>query len=225
MKVPPHDVPTRDVHPWQYKLVVILLLLLMVPVFFVSRSVFTALAQVKDTKNKVIKKMNFAAVRVKEPIEILEMRSNGKLVRFEEPFVDDDWLKDLTIKFTNVSDKTITHVNLNLRFPETADAGEPFGVPTTYTLNYGRTRTQERAGADGIKILEPGETAEIILEPTSYAKLKQFVGQRRDLNDLTTTSLSVIVVYFDDGMQWSAGDLWRPDPARLGQFVLANNTK
>jgi hypothetical protein len=149
----------------------------------------------------------------------------AKLSGLTSLFADDEWLKDLSIKFKNVSDKTITHVNLNLRFTETADAGEPFGVPSGWTLNYGLMRTQERAGADGAKILATGETDEIVLGPAAYAKLQAFVGQRRALSDLTTTTLSVIVIYFDDGMQWSAGDLWRPDPARLGQFVLANNTK
>jgi hypothetical protein len=206
------------------RLGLILLALLMVPVFFVSKSVFTALAQ-KDTKNKVIKKMDFPNSAGREPIEILEITSNGKAVHFEESFIDDYWLKDLTIKFRNVSDKTITYLNLNLRFPETASAGEPSGFPATYTLHYGLSRTQEKAGVSGAKSLKPGETDSVSLPTPSYAQLKQLVGTRRELSDLTTAYLTVITVYFDDGMQWSAGDLFRPDPTTPGRYVLAKDTE
>ncbi len=207
----------------QNKLLLLLLIFSMIPVFFLSKSVFTALAQRKDSKIKMIKKMNFSDSFVKEPIEIIEVRSNGKVIKLDENFEDENWLKDFTIKFKNISGKTITSIDLNLLFPETATHGEPWGVPTSYSLNYGLSPTKHKAGAVGMKILKPDEIDETALAPTSFATLQRFVAIRSDLSNLTTANLTVVAVEFDDGTHWSAGDIFRPDPNRPGKFVVSRD--
>src|SRR5689334_2445017 len=110
---------------WKPKLLTLFLVLSLVPVYLASRYIFAGLAQTKDSSIKIIKKVNFRDGRVKEPVEIVEIRSNGKIIHLDEPFNDDQWLKDLTIKFKNVSTKTITHLDFNILFPETGVSGPP----------------------------------------------------------------------------------------------------
>lgn len=215
---------TNDVASWQRRLVLLLLMLLMIPLFFVSRSVFTSLAQNKTgDKERIIKKMNFRDSFTKEPIQIVEVKSNGKTIRLDEAFVDEDWLTDFTVKFKNVSSKTISSFTLNLLFPETAMAGEPRGIPTSYDVNYGLSPSRNRPDAAGFKVLRPGESDEITLDSTSYARLKAFLAKRKDISDLTTANLTLVGVEFDDGMHWSAGDIFRPDPLAPGNFTVVRN--
>lgn len=195
--------------------------LLMVPLFLGSRLGFTAVGQTVDNSKKIIKKIDFIDSHVKEPIEIVEVRSNGKVVHLDESFADDQWLKDLVIKFKNVSDKTITHLDFNLLFPETRESG----LPLSYSLHYGLFRSQQYQGALGMKELRPGDTSEVTLGLKDYGQLKEALASRKDINDFTLVNLTVAVAYFDDGMQWSAGDLFRPDPARPGKFVIARDNQ
>lgn len=215
--------PRPQSYSWRSRFLLFGLVMSMVPVFFASRSVFQTIAQVKDTKNKIITKVDFTNPSMKEPVEIVEMRSNGKPIKLDESFTDDDWFKDLTIKFKNVSDRPITYLNWHFLFPETASAGEPFGFPSSYNMVYGLTRALEREGAEGGKALMPGETDQIALDAKGFAKLRGFVGKRIDLRETTTARLTLLVAQFSDGDHWSSGDLWRPDPARPGKSILVKD--
>lgn len=173
---------TNDVARWQRRLVLSLAMLLMIPLFFVSRSVFTSLAQNKTgDKERIIKKMNFRDSFTKEPIQIVEVKSNGKTIRLDEAFVDEDWLTDFTVKFKNVSSKTITSFTLNLLFPETAMAGEPRGIPTSYDVNYGLSPSRNRPDAAGFKVLRPGETEKIRLIRRLMRDLKHSLRSEKTL--------------------------------------------
>lgn len=172
---------------------------------------------------KTIKKMNFRYCRVPEPIEILEVVSDGKVVKFDEPFTNHDWLKDLTIKFKNASGKTITYFTLNLLFPETAHFSEPAGIPTGQQFSYGLSPLAKNGAADRMKSLKADEIDEVSLTSRSYETMRQFVNRRRELNELSEVDLTLLAVYFDDGTHWSTCDLWYPDPNQPGKYVVVDD--
>lgn len=201
------------------KLLALLVVLAMVPVYLTARSMFSSFAQVRvaDSDQKIIEKMKFRSSRVEEPVEIVEIIANGQKVKVDESFVDKgDWLNGLKIRFKNVSKKTITHVDWGLRFPQTKTDTPPMG----YSLIYGLYFPKQAREAPGMKYLAPGESDEVTLQPDSYKKMKEFVAQKNDLNELNTVILTLVVVYFDDGVRWSAGSQFRPDPSRPAKYVL-----
>jgi hypothetical protein len=192
---------------------------LMVPVFLAACSIFIAIAQVRvaNDDQRIIQKMRFKNSRIDEPVEIVEITANGQNISVDTMFYDKgDWLKDLTIKFKNVSKKTITHLDWNLLFPETKTSTPPLSHSMTYGLYY----SKQAPDAPGMKYLAPGEIAIVKLDDESYQRMKKFVGRKSDVSNLNLVTLTLLVVYFDDGMQWSAGSLFRPDPSRPGKFVL-----
>lgn len=194
----------------------------MLPVYFTARSLFKVLAQVQTTNSdeKVIRKKNFGPDDSNEPVRIVEVLANSRVVKPDVSFEDKgEWLKDLTIKFKNVSKKTITHVDWNLGFPQTKTETPPMG----YSLVYGLYYSKQAPDAAGMKYLAPGETAEVTLDDTSFQGMKKFVAKKKDLNDLSIVDLTLLVVYFDDGSQWSAGKFFRPDPGNPGKFIPNNN--
>ncbi len=197
------------------KLTICFCLLAMIPVFLVAKNTFIALAQAKDVTKKRVNKLSFE----KEPIEIIKVTANGKEITFGETFTDaDEWLKDFTIKFKNVSEKTITYLSADLIFKETKiDA-----PPLAYSLYYGFSPKDKSVDKNKLKLMRPGDIDEMAISGAHFEKLKRFVALKKDLNELTTADLTIQLVYFDDGMKWAGGDLWRPDPARPGSFIVAS---
>jgi hypothetical protein len=189
--------------------IVISLAISMIPLFLT----LTSAQPPRDSKEKKIVKLEFK----REPIEISEVRSKGTKIKFDTVFSSDDWFSDLTIKFKNVSKKPITYIDFNFVFPETAATG----IKLADSLYYGVPPLKGLPMSP--KLLNTGETDEVVYDPPKLAHLKAFVGQRRDLGDLTEANLSIQLVYFADGTHWSAGDYYRPDPTRPGKFVVDNS--
>ncbi|HEY2865915.1 MAG TPA: hypothetical protein VGJ02_02370 [Pyrinomonadaceae bacterium] len=208
-----------DASAWlslKQKLVLPLFVLLMVPVFFVAKNIFTSYAQTRNSKEKIIKKVSFD----NEPLQFLAFESDGKKINSDEKFTrDNDWLNDFTIRFRNVSGKPIVYVSIALGFPETATTEPPIG----YFLKYGVNPLvpTQKIENDKREILAPNEIAEVKLSPEKFDGLKTFLGSRRQLSELTIVDYRIMVVYFEDGSAWSAGNDLQPDPSRPGKFIHA----
>ena len=195
------------------RLVMFLLVLLMIPLFFVSRNIIVGFSQTENKSEKKITKESFK----NEPIEIIDISSNEKSVELEENFVQkNDWLKDFTIKFKNVSGKSIVYVSTAIDFPGTDSTGNRM----SFSLKYGVHPLVEKNANVKLELLAPNDMAELYLSAERYETLKNFLATRQHLlKDLTETHLTIVTVYFDDGTHWSAGTIYSPDPNRPGKFV------
>ncbi len=196
---------------WQKKMV-FLFFVLMIPLFFISRNIIVGFTQTTDKNEKRITKEVFK----NEPIEILEIKSDEKAVRLKENFAQkDDWLKDFTLKFRNVSGKSIVYVSTVIGFPETESTG--YGM--VYPLKFGINPLVKKSKGQP-KLLKSNDIGEIVLTAENYLNLKNFLATRsHSLNDLTEIHLTILVVYFDDGTQWGAGTTFRPDPNIPDKFI------
>lgn len=191
-------------------------------VFFIfSQNIVIVFSQTIDKSEKIITKESFK----NEPIEIFELKSDEKTVKLKESFVqENDWLKDFTLKFRNVSGKSIVYVSTVIGFPETDSTGNRM----VYYLKYGVNPLVKNNTKDEPELLAPDETAKLLLSVEKYTKLKNFLATRRHwLKDLTEIHLTIVSVYFDDGTHWSAGTTFRPDTNRPGKFIAVdeNNQK
>ena len=196
------------------KLLLVFIALSMIPLFFAAKSMFAGLAQTKNKQEKVIKKVAFD----NEPIEFLNLESNGKTVKPNEKFIQEgDWLKDFTIKFKNISDKPIVHVSIAILFPETGSSDSP----QVYFLRYGVN--PEVNNKETPSLLAANDTAEIKFSDKNFNHLKEFLSQRKQLAELTEANFRIMVVYFEDGTKWSAGTIFRPDPNSAGKFIPADS--
>lgn len=200
---------------WRQKFLLFLLVLSMIPVFFATKKIIVAFSQTKDRNRKEISKATFDP----EPVEIVEITSDGKKLKLNEKFTqEDDWLKDFTIKFKNISGKPILYVSIVIGFPETDSTGNRM----VYFLKYGVNPLIQKNGKDDFMLLAPDETVEVKLTPEKRTKLKDFLAQRHFLADLTKAHLTLMVVHFEDGTYWSAGSIFRPDPNKPGKFIAVD---
>jgi hypothetical protein len=199
----------------------LLLLLAMVPLFFAAKGIFSTLAQSSDKTEKTLKKESFKD----EPVEFISIESDGEQIMENQSFHrDDEWLKGLKFRFRNKSDKPIVYLSIALRFPQTSGQAPQ----VVHFLKYGiNPLAQQKALEKSVPLkveesaeqLPPGETDEVVLSTKSFAHLKDFLATRRQLSLLTEVEYQIMVVFFDDGTQWSAGTFARPDPANPGRFI------
>jgi len=198
------------------RLLLVLVVVSMVPLFFVSRTLFIGIAQTNYKKEKVFTKESYK----NEPIEFIVLKQNGKKFKLNEKLTqEDDWLKDFTIDFKNVSDQPITYVSIIINFPETRSNG----LPMSYIIKFVVQPDLPNKNNDELKIVAPNEVAQINLSPERYEKVKAFLATRHHLlKDLTEANVAIQTVFFADGTNWFGGAISRPDPNRPGRYILVD---
>ncbi len=193
------------------KLLLVFVVILMIPVFFVSREVFIGFAQTKDKKE--VKRAAFSFSN--EPVEIVSVGNSRKTVKLNEKFTQDmEWLKGFKVIVKNKFNKDITYILLKLEFPETTASGNIMVFP----LNYGNSPIAAVKN-EKVEAVKPGKTVELALTEKNYEQLRSFIETRHLLDDLSKAEVRVGIILFEDGTGWSAGDFVRQDPDKPGKFI------
>jgi len=216
MKINQHNSIKRNEYPSIQKLRLSLIVILMVSVFCSTKNSFTVFSQTNDRNEKNITKESYK----NEPIEFIELKSNGKKFKLNERLTqEEDWLKDFTIDFKNVSDKSITYVSIIINFPETRSSG----LPMSYIIKFGVQSDFPNKTNDELKMVAPNEIAQISLSPERYEKVKAFLATRHHLlKNLTVANVAIQSVFFADGTNWFYGAISRPDPNRPGKYIIVD---
>jgi len=88
--------------------------------------------RIQSTKKSVIRRLTVMKYPLERAVELNgePVKATGTVlpeqgIRTEEFEGDADWLKNLTLKIKNTSDKVITYVVVDLTFPETATSDDP----------------------------------------------------------------------------------------------------
>ena len=143
-----------------------------------------------------------------EPVKATQAVTPGDGIRTEQFEADADWLRDLTLKLTNTSEQTITHVVVNLRFPEVTPN---FTSMALHQISLG-------VGPDG-KVqgpafkLAPNESIQVPLASRypEIEKLLQTVGKKQP-TDVCKVWVEFHEALFDDGTLFQAGSMFRRNP-------------
>lgn len=151
-----------------------------------------------------------------EPVEIVGLRADGLAIALDVPFKGgDEWLRDLTILFKNVSGRTILSVEFSFAFlasfPTAANRGD--------SLVYGLSPKQREWDMAKMRVLKPDGQDEVKMDNVHYERLKAFLGYQEDLATRTTAELRVGFVSFADGTRWQYGSYYKPDPSKPGEFI------
>lgn len=192
-----------SLNPTLQKRITILLVVANVCVLALYLVGWTAGAQQRErvvAQNSVIKN---------GPVEIAEIRTQGRAVQAGETFEDgEEWLKNIEFKLTNKWDKAITYVVLNVDFPETRKTGSMM----MYSLYLGQ-QPEVRSTLSNMPLrLAPTESVEVSLSP-EFERIKKFIESRQpSLGDIHELSVWLDQVMFEDGTIYAAGSLYRRNP-------------
>jgi hypothetical protein len=178
---------------------------------------------VQNNKKSIIRRLSF----YKDPVEVsIELKgqpvkSNEAVlaeqeIRSEDFEADTDWLRNLTLKLTNRSDKTITYLAVYLLFPETATAtNRSEGLYQIYLGTY----LDHKFTLPDLRLM-PGESIEVPLA-TRYDEIKTLVESRVPLAGITKVELDFRSAMFDDGTYYDLGELFRrnTDPSDPHKWI------
>lgn len=196
---------------FRQKLILILVVLLMIPLFFVTKVIITGFTQTQNKDVKQVNKLTFE----NEPIEVLNVKNKQTSWQLGETFVQkSDWLKDFSIVFKNNSAKSISYLKIDLDFPETKTTGNIMAYPLSYGSNSAISVKNEKDTP-----IKSGENVELILTETNFEALKKFIETRHPLDSLTKMDIRIVFILFDDGTAWSSGSFMRPDPNNPKKFI------
>jgi hypothetical protein len=151
---------------------------------------------------------------VKEPVAI-SIKQRGQHVEANQEFDGDaDWLKDVTLKLTNVSDKTITYIAIHLIFPETATAEKSSTGLHQIELGVHPDVPSNRSPI----ALRPGDSMEVTLG-NEYGDIKKLVEKRVSIDKINKVTVRPQTALFNDGTMFFAGMLYRRDPNKPGKWI------
>jgi hypothetical protein len=181
---------------------IVALSLLFPMVYFLGLSPTVLGRLTPQTQKKVEKHKTF----LKLPLEVSEAKIGDKPITLGEQFDGEiDWLKGLTVKVKNKSDKTITWASILFTFPETRLTG-----PIMIEFLFIGQRSDMRTPNPPLE-LKPGEEIELSLE-SHFDSIKTLIQSRHRLDEVNNVDIEVSEVMFDDGTLYSGDNIWKPNP-------------
>ena len=154
-------------------------------------------SRIKDQKGKFIPTDERA-------VELVEIKVGDKSIKLGEHFTaENDWLKTLTVKMKNVSDKPISRIVINLSFPE-AKINRGFATSwIEYSAIDGNTGEINEK-----KLAMPNRTVELVKD--WYEEIKQRMKEA-GISDINQVIIASIEVSFTDGSYWQSNRLSRSE--------------
>lgn len=150
-----------------------------------------------------------------EPVKISKLKIKGLPVGFGQKFnAEDDWVKGLTLRVKNTSDKPIVFVSFSIIFFEREVEGSG-NLPLGMQVSYGRMPPApgEPPVTDAPKPIFAGESVELVFTAEDYG-LVQYAQKKFDYYPSKIKEVEVILstIVFTDGKMWNSGGLMRRDP-------------
>jgi hypothetical protein len=165
---------------------------------------------VVETSFPLNQPVELVGAEVADGMHDFTMEKNGYYTAaFDAP---DGWLRHLTLKIRNKTDKTI----LGAKFNASLAVGEEGEVPMGFDLLFGQELdesafTGERPrGLPGS--LAPDQTADVSKSEVEYAQLEKFLSIKHPVASYRKMTVYLREVRFADGTVWTLSGLFRIDP-------------
>jgi hypothetical protein len=154
------------------------------------------------------------------PVKIALVKSKiGELATDKKISAGDDWLKGLTIRVRNDSDKPVNFVGLDIQFrwPEEQSRELDLHAP----IEYGRNpfNPSEHEFVPEGELIFPGQTRDIPLTDGGYDSLRSILDNLKFPASIKEVILQVRTVGFSDGTAWATGNTFRRDPNNPGKWI------
>lgn len=160
----------------------------------------------QERERLIVKKTDF-----NPPAWIKGVKTKARPVPLSKRFVDDDdWLKGFTVLVSNASNKTITHIGIEMLFrPEGASSQLPAGWFLYYGPNPFHYKAQDGIAPSSVPSVLPGGQVEIKLTGSEFEDLTTFLKQAGFPGRVHVVEIRVNTIGFADGTAWSGRMLKR----------------
>lgn len=154
------------------------------------------------------------------PVKITLVKSKiGVIETDKEIAADDDWLKGLTIRVRNLSDKIVTNVSIELQFRRPPNQAQELDLIAP--LDYGPNpyySPQKDSTSPPAPIL-PEQTQDIFLPDAQYDSLRSLLNERKYPADIKAVRIRVRSIAFSDGTVWTSGRIFKRDPNKPDDWI------
>jgi hypothetical protein len=157
-----------------------------------------------------------------EPVEIVDFKIKDKPIKFSEKFEgDSDWLRTISFKVKNKSNKPITWLRVDLTFPETSATGHIL----LHQLFLGQRADLQSTLSNQPLYLMPNESLEVTLT-SQYDQIKRLIeGRQPPIDKITKIEVGLGEVMFDDETLYSGGSIFKRNPNQNSRrkWVIVND--
>ena len=166
----------------------------------------------QQPKDRVLVQLRFEPPR-QAPIEIIGIEVKGQVVEPGRKFSSgEDWLRGLSFTLKNVSDKPVSYIQIDLRFPTPAGSQ---ARNAAFDLTYGDLRLIPNPADDmsAPKSLMPGETLKLEMSEGDYRNLTSLLAHAGQSGEVETVKFDIGAVRFENepDTMWRLGYLLRRD--------------
>ncbi|HEY6333596.1 MAG TPA: hypothetical protein VI756_30025 [Blastocatellia bacterium] len=127
-----------------------------------------------------------------------------------------NWLKGLTVRFQNVSNKPISSLEVHV----TANNPAKSGNLIDFSLKFGQDPGANKP--EGAAVVGPGQVAELSISDAWYGRAEHVLKGNAggSLAKIRIVDIELGYIYFDDDTAWHAGAFLRPDPDHPGNYMV-----
>jgi hypothetical protein len=145
----------------------------------------------------------------KDPIELTEIKVHEKVVRPKEKFTEDsEWIKKTSLKLKNKSTKTVSYIQVNVDFPETATSG----IMLQEQYFFGRHPVYNTPKNKQPLSLKPGESLDVSLAE-EFDRVKKMIESRHSpIGSISKILIRLRDIGFEDGTIYAAGAFFKKNP-------------
>ena len=169
---------------------------------FVSLFVFISFASAQEQK-RVVRLTEYQIPSLGKMLEIIEIRITGKKIEFGKEFnADESWLRNLSFKVRNLSEKPIKFIRMSFSLPETRTAESGIGFSFTYGNPSGCnaiTSPPCNFNSEEVKIVQPKEEIELKFTEQHYQGTLALVLRKTGITTLNQVVVGIAVIEYEDG--------------------------
>lgn len=160
------------------------------------------------------------------PVKITLVKSKIGVIETDKKIsASDDWLKGLTIRVQNESEKVVSGLVIFIQFRRPANQAKELDLVAP--IPYGRDplASPEEAPATTDEPILPGQTKDIALSDQAYDSLRSILDNLNYPANIKSVKLTVKIIGFQDGTSWSNGKIFRRDPNNPGKWIRENKSQ
>lgn len=186
--------------------------------FLISILIFTVWNSQKAQEKRAVEVENRKITVVykpsNEPVRATSFSAQGKTLTFAEEFIaSDDWLRDFSVDVQNVSQKTVTYVDIGV-FVERPE-GQQELPPFHFSMTSGNKPATLRKKDTGLGLSPSRHGSKVLrvsIDVTDYESIRASLDRLGYGGKIGRLEVQIEEVGFSDGTLWSLGALNKPDP-------------
>lgn len=145
------------------------------------------------------------------PVKIKLVKSRIGTIETDKKIdtADNEWLRRLTIRVRNLSDKTVTHVLVRLQFIRPKDQAQERDL--IIPLEYGPSPLRSSQQDVPAEPILPGKTADITLSDSEYDSLLPLLYELNYPVTIKRVRVFIGAIGFSDSTIWQGGRIFKRD--------------